>query len=185
MTAFQPRRADGRALHRVAYEFVVRSMESGYLKPGGIIQHDELAGEMEVTYPSSGYFQAVNKAITTLQQQFHRSMVPVRGTGYQLVEGLSQLDKGRSEQGRAARQMSKAVATVTNVDDAALQSDSERVTLAQVRKGFAVIAAVIGQQAERIAEHEAQLEVLQSARMDDRARIAAVEKQIERISEKL
>jgi hypothetical protein len=182
---FQPKRDDGRSLARVALEYLVQEIESGALKPGQIIRHEVLAGEMEADYPSSSYFQAIPKVTRNLQAQFHLSLVSVRGAGYQLIEGMAMVDKSRSEHGRARKQISKAVATVEAVDEGVLATAGERDVLVQVRRGFAVIASVIDQQAEAIAQHDEEIKHLKNARVDDRSRISAIEAQIRALSEKL
>ena len=186
MTAFfAPKREDGRSLRQVGFDYLTDEMESGRLKSGDVIKHADLAAAMDVTYPSSSYFQTAGKVTVMLQKNFHRSLVPVRGEGYRLVEGLAQVDKGRSEIERGRRNVSKAIATVQAVDELTLGTPGERVTLTQVRQGFAVIGAVIGQQAEKLAELDDEVILLKRARMDDRERVAAIEAQVAAIAEKM
>lgn len=180
--AFQPRRADGRSLAQAAFEAITAGMEAGTLTPGSIIPHDEMAGIMGTDYPSSGYFQAVGKASAMLQRHHHRSLQPVRGTGYQLIAGLALVDRGREHQGKASRSIGRAVDVVAAVDESALETREERLTVSQVRRGFAVIAAVVQQQAEILAEHDADIAELKSSRVDDRARLAALEAQLAALS---
>jgi len=185
MTPFQPKRPDGRSISQVGFEYLTKRVETRDIHPGQIIRHQELASEMGVDYPSSTYFQALAKITRDLQRGFHLSLVSVRGVGYQLVEGMGLVDKGRAEHGRARRQISKAVATVDAVDEGSLTTADERNMVTQVRRGFAVIAGVINQQAEQLAQHDEEIRILKSARMDDRSRIAAVEEQIRRITSKV
>lgn len=185
MAAFQPQRADGRSLRQVAFDYLARKIELGTLKAGQVVEHADLAREMGAHYPSSTYFQAMTGVSKLLQNRFHLSLISVRGTGYQVIEGLAMVDKGRGEHRRGRRQMSKAVATVGAVDEKVLDTAEQRNMLTQVRRGMQIIAAVIDQQAEQIAEHDEEIRILKQSRETDQTRIAAVEEQIRRMSEKL
>jgi hypothetical protein len=185
VNAFQPQREDGRSLRQVTFDYLAGRIEREVLKPGQVIPHAELAAEMGATYPSSTYFQAMTGVTKLLQRRFSYSLVSVRGTGYQLIEGMAMVDKGRGEHKRGRRQMSKAVATVGAVDEGALETAEQRDVLVQVRRGMQIIAAVIDQQAEQIAEHDEEIKILKRSRESDQHRIDAVEEQIRRMSEKL
>lgn len=178
---FAPKRADGRALHRVAYEYVTGLVERGELKPGEIITHERLAREMGTAYPSSAYFQAISRAVRDLQRAGHRSLVSVRGQGYQLVEGTAMIDQGRAEHGKARRQMSKAVATVQSVDEMHIATAEGRASLALVRRGFAIVAGALNQQAEQLAQHDQEINALKTSRQVDSDRLAAMEAQLRRM----
>jgi hypothetical protein len=185
VNAFQPQRADGRSLRRVAFDYLAGQIERGTLRAGQVVQHDVLAREMGVAFPTSTYYQTMVGVTKLLQQRFSLSLVSVRGTGYQLVQGMAMVDKGRGEHRRGRNQMSKAVATVNAVDEGVLETAEQRTVLVQVRRGMQIIAAVIDQQAEQIAKHDEEIELLKESRVSDQTRIAAVEEQIRRMAEKL
>jgi hypothetical protein len=182
---FQSKREDGRSLSRVAFEYISAQMESGAVSPGHIFRHDELADEMETTYPSSAYFQAVNKAINMLQRKHHRSLTPVRGVGYKLVEGMAMVDKGRNHHQRGRRQISKAIATTSSIDEASLETMDQRTQMRMALRGFIMIGNIIDQQAEKLAEHEADIAELKDSRLDDRARYSATEAQMANMKRRL
>lgn len=178
---FTPSRADGRSLHQVAFEYVSDLIQRGELEPGGVVPHEQLAAEMGVEYPSSSYFQSVRKASDDMQLSMHRSLVSVRGEGYKLIQGVAMVDLGRRQQGRAKRQMSRALSTVESVSEAHLASADERVSLALVRRGFSIVSGVLSQQAETLAQHDEEISSLKNARQADSARLAAMEAQLRRM----
>lgn len=178
---FTASRPDGRALHRVAAEFVAGLAQRGELPPDRIITHQRLAAEMGAVYPSSTYFQAVGKASDILQRSSHRSLVSVRGQGYQLVAGEAMVDKGRGQHGKARRQMSRALVTVRQVDEADITTAEGRVSLTLIRRGFSIIANVLSQQAEQLAEHDEEIASLKNSREVDRERLAALERQMRQL----
>lgn len=182
---FQPKREDGRSLRQVAYDFITGQMEAGSLAPGQVVKHAELAGAMEAEHPSAAYFQAVGQAAAWLQQNQHCSLVPVRGVGYRLIEGMAMVDKGRGEQRRGRRQISKAVASVESVDESTLETADQRTMVRQVQRGLMIVASVIDQQAEKISEHERDIAELKGSRLDDRARLRSTEAELAEIRDRL
>jgi hypothetical protein len=184
-TPFTPSRDDGRALYRVVYDYIVSGIEAGTLRPGAIIPHSDLAAELEVDFPSSAYYQAIGRATKELQGEHHRSLVVVRGAGYQLIDGMAMVDKGRGYKAAAGRTVGKAVAVVKAVSEDDVPAERDRYTVRQVKRGMEIIASVLAQQEERLAEHDRELDMLKAARLDDRSRIRATEEDVSRILEKL
>lgn len=168
---FEAARADGRSLATVAYEHIVAAMESGDLRPGGIITHAELSGAME-TETGPAYYQAVNVAIKRLQKDHGRSLRAVRGAGYRLIAGVAMVDKADAHHERGRKQIARARTVVDSIHDADVPEMSQKQLVRAVRSGFAFLAHVMESQADQLAAHEREIEALKNRRLDDRAATA-------------
>lgn len=167
---FQTVRSDGRAYWRVAFEYIVAEAEAGRLHIGDMISHEQLTTVMEMeTGPA--YYQAVRKAVVRLQRDHGRSLRAVPRAGYQFVAGAGQVEVARNHQGKGQRALARAVETAVTVDEQMLGGVAEVDLHRRVVVGLRAMAQVAEMHAERLADHEAEIERLKVARIDDRARV--------------
>lgn len=189
MTApFAPKRADGRALWRVAYDFIADGMDNGRFREGDLLTHDQLAGVMEIEQ-TAYYYSTVTKVRTELQKERNRDLVPVRGKGYQLVTGMAQVDHGRAQHRSARRKMSKALMTVDTADLTALSSSEQR-DVALLKRGMKFMSQVLGQTVEQVEQHQQDIEELRQARDESFRRsratdadVAAMQARLDRLEQ--
>jgi uncharacterized protein YceH (UPF0502 family) len=64
-------------------------------------------------------------------------------------------------------------------------ANAERQLVQEVRRGMSNIVAILSMQAERLAEHDEQINMLKHARLDDRARVKHTEQEIADLKERL
>lgn len=163
MTApFTPRRADGRALWRVGFDFIADGLDNGRFREGDLLTHDQLAQAMEVEQ-GAYYYSTLGKVRTELNRERNRDLVPVRGKGYQLVTGLAQVDHGKAQHRSARKKMSKALATVDSADLTGLSASQVRdVNL--LARGMKFMSQVLGATVEQVSQHEQDINELRQAR---------------------
>lgn len=184
MTApFTPRRADGRALWRVGFDFIADGLDNGRFREGDLLTHDQLAGAMEIER-SDYYYGTVTKVRTELQKERNRDLVPVRGKGYQLVTGLAQVDHGKAQHRSARRKMSKAVATVSTADLTGLSSAQQRDVGLLVR-GMQYMSQILGETVDTVAQHEQDINELRQARDEAFRRSRANEDDVAKMKARL
>jgi hypothetical protein len=181
---FAPKRADGRSAGQVIMEYLVRRIEEGTLKVEDVIAHSELSAEVEIDRQDSAYYQAVGAGARLLEREHSYSLRAVRGAGYQLIEGQAMLDKGRRYGKRARRAERRGLAVVEAIDTSSM-ANAERQLVQEVRRGMSNIVAILSMQAERLAEHDEQINMLKHARLDDRARVKHTEQEIADLKERL
>ena len=163
MTApFTPRRADGRALWRVGFDFIADGLDNGRFREGDLLTHDQLAQAMEVEQ-GAYYYSTLGKVRTELNRERNRDLVPVRGKGYQLVTGLAQVDHGKAQHRSARKKMSKALATVDSADLTGLSASQVRdVNL--LARGMKFMSQVLGATVEQVSQQEQDINELRQAR---------------------
>ncbi len=171
---FKPHREDGRALWRVAYDFLVNGISSGILKEGDTVSHEQFAREMEVEFPSSGYYQAVGKATAEFQREHTRSLVAVRGEGYQIVRGMAQVDKAGQEQQSSRRKLDKAIQTITTVSEDGLSLGQVK-NVRKLQDGMRFLGQVMGATIDEVEQHKRDIDMLKANRLEDRTRQRATE----------
>lgn len=163
MTApFTPRRADGRALWRVAFDHIADGMDNGRFREGDLLTHDQLTAAMEIEQDSY-YYGTISKVRTELQKERNRDLVPVRGKGYQLVTGRAQVDHGRAQHKSARRKMTKAVATVSTADLSAMSAQEQR-DVGLLLRGMRHMSSILDQTIDQVNKHEEDIEELRRAR---------------------
>lgn len=163
MTApFTPRRADGRALWRVGFDYIADGLDQGRVREGDLLTHAMLTTAMEIEQDSY-YYGTISKVRTELQKERNRDLVPVRGKGYQLVTGLAQVDHGKAQHRSARRKMSRAVATVGTADLTGLSPGQQRDVGLLVR-GMQYMSHLLGETVEQVAQHEQDINELRQAR---------------------
>lgn len=185
MARFTPKRADGRPVWRVAFDHITHGLDSGQLTNGSTVTHEELARVMEARFPSSNYYVAVGRATRELQRERNKTLVSERGTGYKITQGLGMVDKSRDYQDRAQRNVGNAIAVANAVDESDLSSKSEIDMVRGVRRGFALLGAVLAQHAEHLTEHDRQIERLNEATMTAKSRHRATEDEIAAMRDRL
>lgn len=181
---FAPRRPDGRSAARVVADYLGGRIDEGALSPGDTITHEELTAAAEMDRDPT-YYQAVGKAAKILEQEYGRSLRSRRGIGYTLIAGIAQLEKGRSYQDRSRRNLQRGHGVVATIDAGTLGSDDERTLVLGVQKGMANIIAILRIQAERLANHDEQINYLKRTRIEDKARVRATEDQVTELRERL
>lgn len=163
MTApFTPRRADGRALWRVAFDYVADGLDQGRIREGDLLPHAMLTQAMEIEQDSY-YYGTIAKVRTELQKERNRDLVPVRGKGYQLVTGRAQVDHGRAQHKSARRKMTKAVATVSTADLSAMSAQEQR-DVGLLLRGMRHMSSILDQTIDQVNKHEEDIEELRRAR---------------------
>ena len=163
MTApFTPRRADGRALWRVGFDFIADGLDNGRFREGDLLTHDQLAQAMEVEQ-GAYYYSTVGRVRTELNRERNRDLVPVRGKGYQLVTGLAQVDHGKAQHRSARKKMSKALVTVDSADLTGLSASQVREVGLLVR-GMRYMSSILDQTVEQVNQHEQDINELRQAR---------------------
>lgn len=185
MTAFTAKRDDGRSAWRVAYDYLVTRINDRTLTPGDVVSHSELAYAMGMNSSDSAYYQAVLRASRQLEKDHGRCLVSERGTGYRLVAGRAMTDAGLTHHVKSKKQMDIAVRTVNAVRLDDLATMDERTLLGKIRVGLAMAGQVLGMQAEKLAEHDDEIAMLKSARLDDKVRAKATEEEIADIRARL
>jgi hypothetical protein len=181
---FAPKREDGRSVGQVIMEYLADRIADGFLKTGDVIPHSDLASEAGLDRHDSAYYQAVGAGAKLLEREHSYSLRAVRGAGYQLIEGQAMLDKGRHYGKRARRAEKRGLAVVEAIDTSSM-ANAERQLVQEVRRGMSNIVAILSMQAERLAEHDEQINMLKHARLDDRARVKHTEQEIADLKERL
>jgi hypothetical protein len=181
---FAPKRADGRSAGQVIMEYLVRRIEEGTLKVGDVVPHSELAAEVEIDRQDSAYYQAVGAGTKLLEREYSYSLRAVRGAGYRLIEGTAMLDKSRHYGKRAHKAEKRGLAVVEAIDTSAM-ANTERQLVQEVRRGMSNIVQILSMQAERLADHDDQINLLKNARLEDRARVRHTEQEIADLKERL
>lgn len=189
MTApFTPRRADGRAVWKVAFDHVTEGLDQGRIREGDLLPHAMLTQVMEIEQDSY-YYGTISKVRTELQKERNRDLVPVRGKGYQLVTGMAQVDHGRAQHRSARRKMSKALMTVDSADLTTLSSSEQR-DVALLKRGMKFMSQVLGQTVEQVEQHQQDIEELRQARDESFRRsratdadVAAMQARLDRLEQ--
>ena len=191
MTApFKPRRADGRAVWRVGFDYITDGLDRGSIRDGDLLTHDQLAEALEMGQDSY-YYGTISKVRAELQKERNRDLVPVKGKGYQLVSGRAQVDHGRAQHKSARRKMSKAVATVGSADLSGLPPQEQR-EIALLTRGMQFMYQVLGQTVEEVEQHRQDIAELRQARDEAFRRsrateddVAAMRARLERVEREL
>lgn len=191
MTApFKPRRADGRAVWRVGFDYITDGLDNGAIREGDLLTHDQLAQAMEMEQDSY-YYGTVSKVRTELQKERNRDLVPVKGKGYQLVSGLAQVDHGKAQHRSARRKMGKALMTVDTADLTTLSPSQQRDVGLLVR-GMKFMSQILGQTVEEVEQHRQDIAELRQARDEAFRRsrateddVAAMRARLERVEREL
>lgn len=181
---FVPKRGDGRSAGQVIMEYLAGRIEDGTLKVGDVVPHSELAAEVEIDRQDSAYYQAIGAGTKLLERGYSYSLRAVRGAGYRLIEGQAMLDKGRHYGKRAHRAEKRGLAVVESIDTSSLAS-TERQLVQEVRRGMSNVVQILSMQAERLADHDDQINLLKNARLEDRARVRHTEQEITDLKERL
>jgi hypothetical protein len=173
LVPFQPVREDGRPYWQVIYDEIVARMDRGDLNVGDILTHDDLAAMLGGPL----HYQPTIKAGEQLREHQSRSLMAVRGVGYKLVAGMDQAGQATTQQRRSQRSLVKASKYAKTVDHALLSPvQSQHVT--QLAKGLAVLAGFAKMTADKVAEHEQEIEMLKSAKMESNARQKSTESEV-------
>lgn len=181
---FRPAREDGRSIGQVVADYIAERIVAGTVSAGDVVPHSELMAVLGMDDRGSAYYQAVSHGTRLLQRQCSRSLRAVRGAGYQLIEGRQMLDQGRVYQGRSRRALGRGLETVQTIDGSALVA-GDRQMVREVAKGMANIVQILSLQAERLAGHDEEINMLKAGRMEDRARVRATEHEVADIRERL
>ena len=177
---FEPVREDGRPYWQVIYDYLIARNAEGKLDIGGIVTHDELAGLLD----GAAHYQPTAKAAEHLREHHGRSLMAVRGVGYKLVGGMDQAGQATTQQRRSQRSLVKASRYAKTVDHSMLSPvESQHVT--QLAKGLAVLAGFARMTADKVAEHEYEIEMLKSAKAESNARHRTTEEQMEDLRRRL
>lgn len=180
-TPFQPTREDGRPYWQVIYDNIVERMDNGTLREGDIVTFEELQGMLD---PGVEWRQPTLKAGKHLRETKQRSLDSVRGVGYKLIAGMAQVDQAKRTHRKSHRTLVRASQEIATVDHRLLDVDqSARVD--QMVKGLAILAAVTKQTAERVAEHEEEIGLLKTAKMESNARLGATEDEVAELRKRL
>jgi len=187
---FKPRRADGRAVWRVGFDYITEGLDHGGIRDGDLLTHDQLTEAMEIEQ-GSYYYGTLSKVRTELQKERNRDLVPVKGKGYQLVSGLAQVDHGKAQHRSARRKMSKALVTVDTADLTTL-SPSQQRDVGLLLRGMKFMSQILGQTVEEVEQHRQDIAELRQARDEafKRSRateddVAAMRARLERVEREL
>lgn len=175
---FTPQRPDGRARWRVAFDYIAAGLASGSLQTGSVIEHETLAREMDTEFPGSAYYMAMTRAAAELQRERQKSLLSERGVGYRIIQGTAMIDQGRGHQNKAQRSVGKAIAVANAVDENDLDTASDVSMVRGVRRGFALLGAVLAQHAEHLNEHDRQIEKLNEATNETRRHHRATDDEV-------
>jgi exoribonuclease II len=170
---FQPVREDGRPYWQVIYDEILARMDRGDLELGDVITHVEFMAMLD----GKPHHQPVIKAAEHLREHRSRSLMVVRGVGYKLVAGMEQAGQATTQQHRSQRSLVRASRFAKTVDHTLLSPlESQHVT--QLAKGLAVLAGFAKMTADKVAEHEQEIEMLKSAKMESNARQQTTESEV-------
>jgi len=170
---FQPVREDGRPYWQVIYDDILNRIERGELKVGDIVTHEALRGLLDGVAHHQPAIQAANH----LREHHGRSLMSVRGVGYKLVAGMDQAGQATTQQRRSQRALVKASRVAGTVDHNLLSPEESR-HVTQLTKGLAVLAGFAKMTAEKVAEHEHEINMLKTAKAESNARHRASEDQM-------
>lgn len=150
---FTPKRKDGRAYWRVAFDWFAP------LPPGTLVTQAELLTLLEITDKDLMY-AIVSRAARELRKQKQRDIVVVRGQGYRVLHANEHVSKAETHKERAERQLKIANDVVDATDLAALTA-AEREIWSQVKRGMVLLYQAVSSHEMTLARHEELIASLQ------------------------
>lgn len=181
---FRPRRADGRAEWRVIFDWITEEMVAGRVKINDVIEHDDLVEVLGTDRQDSSYYSAVNRAIAELVKVHGRTLISERGKGYRLIAGVTMLKKVDKFVEKSRQEYRKGLETAQGINDNDV-SIPDRGVVDKIRIGMAAVANILSLQAEKMAEHDEEIAMLKSTRLDDRARARATEEELAELKRRM
>ncbi|SRR6266487_1946655 len=150
---FTPKREDGRAYWRVAFDHF------SSVPAGSIVSHNELLTLLE-TDDRGLLYASVGRAAKELRRRSQRDIAVVRGKGYRILLASEHVSKAENHKDRAERQLKTATEVVDATDLSAL-SITERDLWSQVKRGMVLLYQAVSSHEMAIARHEALISSLQ------------------------
>lgn len=177
---FEPVREDGRPYWQVIFDELVARISRGEFQLGDIVTHEELSKMLDGVV----HYQPTAKAAEHLREQHGRNLMSVRGVGYKLVAGMEQAGQAVAIQRKSQRSLVKSHGMAMTVDHNLLSpTESRQVT--QIAKGLAVLAGFAKMTADKVAEHQHEIELLKSAKTESNARHRATEEEMDELRRRL
>lgn len=146
MTAFTPKREDGRALWQVVFDAVHAD------PPNTIYTHDDI-GRLIETDKKHDIYSAVGRCNRELWKRAQRSLQNVRGVGYRMLKPQEHEVQALDYQERGRRKMKHAVAVMRATDLSAL-NDLERTHVLQVEAVLVAMGRAIDHHTQRLTRHD-------------------------------
>ena len=165
---FKTRGDDGVPQWRLIYNYVTGAEP----EIGHLFSHEELREQLSEG-SQSGYYTAVRDAAKHLQSEDQRTLIVVRGEGYEYSGGLTQIEQAQGQRKRARRSLTRASHVASWTDDS-LISPTDRSYADKVRGAIAALAVIAKQHDRKLIEMSRDLEILREAhvRTDVRAKKA-------------
>lgn len=146
MTAFVPKREDGRALWQVVFDAVHAD------PPNTVYDYAKIADLIE-TEQRHDIYAAVGRCNRELWKRAQRSLQNVRGVGYRMLKPQEHEVQAIDYQERGRRKMRNAVAIIRATDLAGL-NDLERTHVLQVESVLVAMGRAIDHHTQRLTRHD-------------------------------
>jgi hypothetical protein len=146
MTAFTPKREDGRALWQVVFDAVHAD------PPNTTYTYAEIGSLIE-TDVRHDIYSAVGRCNRELWKRAQRSLQNVRGIGYRMLKPQEHEVQALDYQDRGRRKMKNAIAIMRATDLTAL-SDPERTHVLQVESVLVAMGRAVDHAMQRLSRHD-------------------------------
>jgi hypothetical protein len=146
MTAFTPKREDGRALWKVVFDAVHADAPDtvySYAVIGSLIESDE----------KHDIYSAIGRCNRELWKRSQRSLQNLRGVGYRMLKPQEHEVQALDYQDSGRRKMKNAIAIMRATDLSAL-NDLERTHVLQVESVLVAMGRAIDHSMQRLTRHD-------------------------------
>jgi hypothetical protein len=168
---------------KVIYDEIVGKLHNDELKVGDILSHDTLR-RLLIQEEQVGYSVAVLRAAKELRKKHKRSLLSIRGVGYQLIAGVDQGMQGQSHSKRARRQLNRALEIVRHTDRS-IMSREDQNWADRVENGMVALATIAAQHDEKLISLAEQMEALKKSEIKSSIRHEATASELEDIQNRL
>lgn len=168
---FKAKRPDGRSVRKVLSDYIEPRVNRGELPIGTILTHTTLKGLLEEGEIHS-YSAAIKGVSRELQVKHSRALQNVRGRGYCLIGGASQIEYGQVYRKRGQRSIKTGLSLMKSADRSVM-SPADINWAQKIQDSMEALATIAKMHDERLIEHHQAIEQLRNTQMRDKRNYTA------------